>query len=276
MPYDIINDTPVLFVHIPKTGGQSIKQHFNMQESCHLTAQQFLSSINSGDVPITINRDCTAEYLKTLRGRLKDMSEHQQHPYKEALKFGIVRNPWDRFLSIYHYHRHNFGGLGSFEDFIHSFVGRSHSIIDTNLSLTQTEYLSIDSDPNKLHVLPDENHKTLNGGLKYANSATSFLGVDYIGRYETLKDSVKEVAQKIRDRNNNFKLNWERPFLPHTHKSENAPIKYHQLYSNFEDIYAVFAYYYADISNFGYTFSGASNCLVTHDCLRRYKEKNAT
>ena len=255
-----------------------------MQETCHLTAQQFLTSINSGNIPMSINRDHTDEYIQEFRQGLKEMSENQQHPYKHALKFSVVRNPWDRFLSIYHYHKDDFGGLGTFEDFCKSFSDRSSPIITghSNLCLTQTEYLSIDVSPEKIHCLSEHRGHVdaLFGdqisGLRYANSDTSFLGVDYIGRFENLKKSVKEISQKLLHRSEHVNFCLTRGLTHHEHQSPNSPKRYHELYQNMEEIYTVFDYYYADINNFGYSFSGASNCMITEECRRRYEEENAT
>jgi hypothetical protein len=229
---------------------------------------------------MSINAGHSERYLSNLRDTVQEMTNKNLHPFKEAFKFSIVRNPWERFVSMYHYHREDFGGLGDFTKFCRSFQQRTSPIItqQTHLSLTQTEFLSIDN-PEKVKILEQEDANPLmRGGMRYANSDTSFLGCDYIGRYEKLDDAVTEITSRISGirkdllgRARSLSVVSERPLNMHENKSSNSPTSYCELYMDFETIYTVAEYYYEDIVNFGYTFSGTSNCMVTKECLRRYQ-----
>ena len=45
MPYDIVGNVPVIFVHIPKNAGTSVKEYFNIEKSCHKTLQEMYKKI---------------------------------------------------------------------------------------------------------------------------------------------------------------------------------------------------------------------------------------
>ena len=283
MPYEFIEGMPVLFIHIPKNAGSSVKKYFKMQETCHLTAQQFLSSIEWGDLPIAINREDHEEtfYQKTQAG-LAYLNKNRQHPFVAAFKFCFVRNPWDRLLSLYHYHQEDFGGLGTFEDFLQNLHARTGPIFGpastTLIKLTQTEYISVDS-PDNIKSLEENTYEAHRGGVRYATGPTSKIAMNYVGRYETIKDDVKQICRLLE---NKHKDEWEKTistnwgdFNQHERKSANSPSHYMKLYKDFESIYSVFDYYYEDAKNFGYTFSGYPNCEITKECIKRYKELHA-
>lgn len=72
---------PALFVHIPRTGGQSLVRALGCTQDTHLTAVNL--------------RACVPESL-----------------WEESLRFSIVRNPWDHYVSWYLYAH----GLGNPND----------------------------------------------------------------------------------------------------------------------------------------------------------------
>lgn len=72
---------PALFVHIPRTGGQSLVRALACKRDTHLTAMNL--------------RACVPEHL-----------------WLKSLKFSIIRNPWDHYVSWYLHSQ----GLGNSED----------------------------------------------------------------------------------------------------------------------------------------------------------------
>ncbi len=90
-----------IFVHIPKTGGTSL--------TLALEARAKADDILIGDTPKARRR---ARRLKTLdapgrlwkHARLSDIDGMPECPDK-AFIFTLVRNPWDRMASLYHWAR---------------------------------------------------------------------------------------------------------------------------------------------------------------------------
>lgn len=94
----LIHNKKLIFIHIPKTGGSSIKQAL------------FGKYISSHD---------HAGYYR----------DHHELCWNSYFKFSIVRNPWDRTFSIYNFYKNGNNPVNakikismnemSFEDFIH-------------------------------------------------------------------------------------------------------------------------------------------------------------
>ena len=69
----------IIFIHIPRTGGTRIKSCLNLHDKI----------VNSPPSPLDYHRHIRK--LDTI--------------YKEYFKFTFVRNPWDRFVSLYFYNK---------------------------------------------------------------------------------------------------------------------------------------------------------------------------
>ena len=286
MPYGLINDIPVLFIHIPKSAGTSVKRHFNLQMQGHETLGDFIYTMNQGRIYTAANGDQAtseevfdqwlAEIEHSFRALREKSKREKVHPIKNVFKFSFVRNPWDRASSIYHYHKKDFGGLGQFEKFVTSMNTRTGPIYSpdstTDLSLTQTQYLSVGSNclPLRTYDIEPENflgergiHPTPGPGN------TSQLFMDYIGRFETLHEDVGNICRILEDVSRSSTPH-PSTFTHHERKSENVKQSYKEAYESFHSIYTVFKYYIDDVKNFNYTFSGEPDCDVTQQCFERY------
>lgn len=84
----------ILFLHIPKTGGQSIVSMFDLED-------QF-SRRNEGKYYNFRNNNSVCFGHADIQSLLKNGVISQQF-YNESYKFCIVRNPYDRAVSLYHY-----------------------------------------------------------------------------------------------------------------------------------------------------------------------------
>ena len=260
MPLDIVGDTIVVYAHIPKVAGTSLKTHFNFEKSCHLTMQEMYEKYALRDeaAPIvsTPTDDEKAEgksvwvphHRRIVQQKEKKICDIMAAMYTAgypnkwsfAFKLGFVRNPWDRAGSIYHYHQKDFGWR-NFAQFITE-MKEGEGIFDKKeesvLKLTQSDYLKV------------ENQFDLN----------------FLGKYESLNADVMRLQEILGVES--------RPLETSERRSANFR-NYTALYENFESVYTVFDYYHEDLVNFGYTFDNTLSCKATKECIRRYKVKDA-
>jgi len=282
MPYSVINDIPILFIHIPKVAGTSIKKYFQLSEQGHETLQDFLYNMNNGWIYTCANEEDSndEEIYKSYRhnltqsfNRLRDKSLSQKtHPFNNIFKFSFVRNPWDRVTSIYHYHKNDFDGLGTFSDFLKSIKNLTGPIFTpdstTILRLTQTQYLSLGD---KWAQVTDESLYKSWG--MHPSDDCGTLHMNYIGHFETIDKDINNIClllNKITDSNTPWIA--EQNFSDYRERvSANSDQRYTKMYANFDEIYTIFEYYYDDIVNFNYTFTGYPNCEIAKECFKKYE-----
>lgn len=178
------------FIHINKTGGSSI-EHALSAPLIHETARVFRDRIG-------VNR------------------------WQKRFSFAIVRNPWDRAVSHYHYRLMTDqtglrDGSLSFKDWVREvYVECSPKYVDEDkMFLTQTDWVV------------DEDGRVM---------------VDYIGRFEELDEAWSEICRR---------LNRSDTALPHVKKSSRQD--YRDYYDqDTRDI--VGSFFKVDVENFGYSF----------------------
>jgi len=89
----ISHKSKYIFVHIPKTAGTSIEAEFNICEACVLSGEVF----NFFDKPsIAVYKHADLNFIKWLWGN---------EIYNSYYRFSIVRNPFDRIISMYWFFR---------------------------------------------------------------------------------------------------------------------------------------------------------------------------
>ena len=178
------------FIHINKTGGSSIENALRVP-LIHETALAF-------------------------RDRIGDKR------WEERFSFAIVRNPWDRAVSHFHYRRMtNQTGLAdnplTFKDWVRRvYIDRSPEFMDEEkMFLTQADWVC------------DEQGKVM---------------VDYIGRFENLQASWDDICEH---------LHREKSLLPHVKKSSRGD--YRDYYDD-ESREIIADFFRPDIDLFDYSF----------------------
>jgi len=97
----ISTDRQYIFVHIPKTGGTSLAQA--------LEARATADDLLIGDTPKALKRKSRLKKLKSANrlwkhAQLKDIEDViAQSAVDKCFTFTLVRNPWDRVVSYYHW-----------------------------------------------------------------------------------------------------------------------------------------------------------------------------
>lgn len=179
-----------VFIHINKTGGSSI-------EKALLTKHEHKTAIEKRE-----------EFGAIL--------------WKRKFSFAIVRNPWDKVVSHYHFRvMTNQTGLGSkhvdFETWVRLAYGEKDSAYYDNpkMFMPQLDWIT-DSDGNML--------------------------IDYVGRFEKLDEEFKTICTKI---------DLNRCSLPHVKKSKRGD--YREYYED-ESARIISTFYKKDIEYFGYEF----------------------
>lgn len=154
-PYQDINDKyKMIFVHIPKNAGISIEEALFHKKVGHKSIKQFQA--------------------------------HDAKRFEEYWKFTIVRNPYDRLVSAFHFLKKggrnsddanwaekNLKGVNDFKKFIETLEDKSFM---ENIITWQ-------------HFIPQ---------FKYLIDFSGKLHVDYIGKMEILESDFEEICDKLK------------------------------------------------------------------------------
>lgn len=207
-----------LFVHIPKTGGTSIRvalRSYKWRDPYRLPLFfcSRLSALFGHRLACKLPRHAKVIAAKEMLPR---------EFFNSLFKFAFVRNPWDLQVSSFHHIRrerpHLIKGLKTFEDFLkHKFDPQRPYVFHLDVSIErQTDYL-VDLDGSLL--------------------------VDFVGRYERLADDFAEVCRRIGIRPS---------ALPHKRKAVDR--KDYRVYYTDETAELVARHFQRDIQLFGYRF----------------------
>jgi hypothetical protein len=160
----ICHENNCLFVHIPKSAGQSIEQFF--MDRLQLDWDQDRAALylqNNSDPSLGTEKLAhlsATEYVAC--GHLS------QEEFSRLFKFSFVRNPWARILSEYRYR--NYFQHRSFRDFVLNKLPRP------------------DWDDKYRHVMPQYDMLHDNNGK---------LLVDFVGRFESLQEDFDKVCDHL-------------------------------------------------------------------------------
>jgi hypothetical protein len=211
----------LLFVHIAKTGGSSIRR----------VLKRHLRWRDPYAIPMAITGNLAQGLRYRIPGKLPRhskaiMAKEMLAPgfWDELFKFVIVRNPWDLQVSAYHYLKRDKPGL-------------VHDLPDFDAFVR----FKMDRDRQEYRHALDEMSEIQS---HYVTDMDGSLIVDFIGRFERLKDDFAEVCRLA---------DLPPMSLPHEKKSTRRKEDYRTYYTA-ETAELVAAHYAEDIERFGYSF----------------------
>lgn len=227
----ICREYKCLFVHVPKSAGQSIEQFF--MDRLGLDWDEDRATVLLGDNP------------DPSRGtqKLAHLSAHEYvndgfvpaDEFESLFKFSFVRNPYERIVSEYRYR--NYFHHHSFSDFV------------------QNKLPKPGWDDKYRHVMPQ--YEMLYG-------PDGNLLVDFVGRFENLQGDFDEVCRQLgienselphRNKSDKKSRNLKRRFRNVLFRNgENSKRHYTEFYDDKTRV-AVENLYRKDIEAFGYRFS---------------------
>ena len=180
-----------IFIHITKTAGTSIGRAIGLPVKHHLTAREVIAKI----------------------GKQK---------WNAAYKFTLVRNPWDKVVSLYEYRR------------------KKDKTKIASRGITFTEWVNL---THGQHQDPFyyNNVKSFQPQVEWLKDDEGIIAIDFIGKFESIRTDFDQIKYTIG-------TNADLPHLNATNRS-----KFKDYYSD-ETRELVACWYHEDIEFFGYTF----------------------
>ena len=203
-----------IFIHFAKTGGSSIEEYFG-------TGDGYRESVfNSRTGAKSIIKENHHTSVKNF------IAQNGQEVWDECFTFSFVRNPWDWFVSLFHWdlkvywenHKNRPG---------HPQKRRRNFIVNKCNSNFET-YVMKGAETNWF-IFPDM--------IDYCQ------GVDYIGRFETLQKDFDHICRQI-----------GAPVKKLGHVKKSAPRPHYSKFYNEKTKEIVYNLMKKDIEYFGYNF----------------------
>jgi len=194
-----------IFIEVPKTGSTSIRSILGHPKKPHLNIQEVKEKFFH-EVPLSTNPVKRFFQTRTLKQK-----------WEQYYKFGFVRNPWDRVVSLYlRKEGIQMSDKMSFPEFVHWIENSSDTCI---------------------HPSPHKNQ------LDWFLDKNQQIAVDFIGKFENLNEDWKHISKH---------LGINAP-LPHANQNPAKKKHYTEYYTDeLRDIIA--EKFHKDIEYFGYSF----------------------
>ncbi|MEW6989440.1 sulfotransferase family protein [Colwelliaceae bacterium 6441] len=234
----ICHQDKCLFVHIPKTAGQSIESIF--VKRLGLTWQEREALLLKPNSEPSKGPPRLA-HLKA--GEYTSCGHISTRLYQQYFKFSFVRNPWERIVSEYNYRRSH--GDAIYQQDFKSFLFNSFpQVCDDNYLLAKDYYR---------HVIPQ---------VDFLYDQEGNCLVDFIGRFETLQQDFDKVCKQLaldlttlphknKTAANGFLAYFKRNFFSLFNQRQK---KHYSHYIDLESREYIAEIYAKDISVFGYHF----------------------
>lgn len=226
----ICREYQCLFVHVPKTAGQSVEQFF--MDRMGLDWDQDRAQVLLGDNPDQTKGTQKLAHLSAEEYVSCEFLTQQE--FDAAYKFSFVRNPYSRVVSEYLYR--NYFNHRSFRDFV-------------------------------LHKMPepgwDDDYRHVMPQYRMLHDSEGRLLVDFVGRFENLQSDFDKVCGKLgfedstlphRNRSDKRSRNLKRRFRNFLFRNGETGKRHYTEFYDTETQQAVTEYYRQDIEAFGYSF----------------------
>jgi hypothetical protein len=204
-----------IFAEVPKTGSSSIRAIIGKSLKPHLDLSEIRKTLETGWTPYDTASHRFLEYLYLFRSH-KGRIRIGRKQFEEYFKFGFVRNPWDRVVSLYERTEPLImKDKMTFEQFVDWIQYASATCIHSSPHRYQLDWF-VDGSGNML--------------------------ADFIGRFERLDADWATIAKKLG--------------LPETlpHKRENPRARHYTDYYNDKTRDIIASKFKIDIDHFGYEF----------------------
>ena len=163
--YMLISDShQFVFVHIRKAAGTSLRQILQ-QVSLPKNNQLWYKLLSRNGFAVDYHKYSFRKHANLIEAERSMPADK----FKQYFKFAVVRNPWDRLVSEYEYIK----------------TQPTHSRFKKLAALNFAQFVAYQSERPAAHQI---NALRLSDGQ---------LGCDFIGKLETLKQSLKVVGAKI-------------------------------------------------------------------------------
>ncbi|OGT80595.1 MAG: hypothetical protein A3H91_16935 [Gammaproteobacteria bacterium RIFCSPLOWO2_02_FULL_61_13] len=205
----ISHEKKCIFIHIPKCGGGSV-------ENLIWGWPRRTSDLWMGFVSEYHNKYQTGGLQHLLGTQIRQ--EFGNEIFSAYFKFAIVRNPWDRLYSQYHYMKQR-------RD-LREFIGMNEQ----------------DDFKRYLELIQRRNHVQWEHQCRFICDENGEFLVDFLGRFENFDNDVGVILNR---------LGMEPRELPRVNRTEHGP--YYEAYDA-EDIDLVGSLYRDDIRLLAYTF----------------------
>lgn len=172
----ISHNKKIIFIHIPKTAGQSMEIALGLDKKNELYGFEDGDGnrfSNEAGIRISgLERKKRKIICLQHLGAVEIKKKYKREIWDNYFKFAFVRNPWDRVVSEYHYISQQRKDL--------------RELLGLSLGDSFIDYV------NKINV-----SKKIETQLSYISDENKNIIVDFAGKFENLDKDFQKVCQKI-------------------------------------------------------------------------------